>query len=132
MATTYTWTISQMDAHIEYEGENNVIYTVHWRYNATSDEKDPTTGVNYAAESIGAQTFEWKKGEPFVPYENTEAFEDVVIGWLEDVLDVSAMQQSLDKNIDSQIHPVNEELYFTWQKPTPPPVEEEEEEVSEE
>ena len=105
---------------------------MHWRYNATSDKKDPTTGVNYAAESIGAQTFEWKKGEPFVPYENTEAFEDVVIGWLEDVLDVSAMQQSLDKNIDSQIHPVNEELIFTWQNPTPPPVVEEEEEVSEE
>ena len=52
----------------------------------------------------------------------------MVIGWLEGALDVDAMKKSLDENIDSQIHPVNEDLYFSWQNPPAPPVEEEEEE----
>ena len=30
MAITYKWEISQMDAHIEAEGQQNVIYTVHY------------------------------------------------------------------------------------------------------
>ena len=65
-------------------------------------------------------------GEPFTPYENTEAFEAVVIGWLEGSLDVTSMQASIAANIQSQITPVNEDLYFTWQNPTPPvpPIEE--------
>ena len=32
MAITYKWDIPQMNAHIQAEGEDNVIYTVHWRY----------------------------------------------------------------------------------------------------
>jgi len=128
MANTYSWTINQMNAHIQAEGESNVIYTVHWSYLATSSEKKPGTDVHYSASQIGAQNFTYVKGEPFVPYENTEAFENVVIGWLEGALDVDAMKKSLDQNIDLQIHPVNEDLYFSWQNPPTPPVEEEEEE----
>jgi len=41
----------------------------------------------------------------------------VVIGWLEDALDVPAMAASIKANIDLQITPVNEDLYFTWQTP---------------
>ena len=39
------------------------------------------------------------------------------------------MQASIAANIESQIVPVNEDLYFTWQNPVPPvpPVEQEEE-----
>ena len=29
MAITYKWTINQMNAHIQAEGEDNVIFTVH-------------------------------------------------------------------------------------------------------
>ena len=42
------------------------------------------------------------------------------------------MQASIAANIESQITPVREDLYFTWQNPVPtppepePPVEEEE------
>ena len=32
MAITYKWTINQMNAHIQAEGEDNVIFTVHWTY----------------------------------------------------------------------------------------------------
>ena len=120
MAITYKWDIPQMNAHIQAEGEQNVIYTVHWRYSGSEE----VSGVEYSDTIIGAQSFTYKAGEPFVPYENTEAFENVVIGWLEDVLDVSAMAKQIEDNIKLQITPVNEDLYFTWQNPPLPPVEE--------
>jgi hypothetical protein len=123
MAITYNWTINQMNAHIQAEGEDNVIYTVHWTYSGSEE----SGGQQYLASQIGAQSFTYVAGEPFVPYANTEAFESVVIGWLEDALDVASMAKSIEDNIKLQITPVNEDLYFTWQNPPVPPVEEEEE-----
>ena len=108
-----------MNAHIEAEGEQNVIYTVHWRYSGSEE----SGGKTYSDAIIGAQGFTYKAGEPFVPYEDSEAFENVVIGWLEDALDVAQMAKSIEDNIKLQITPVNEDLYFTWQNPTPPPAE---------
>ena len=125
MAITYNWDIPQMNAHIQADGQDNVIYTVHYRYTGSEE----SGGVTYSNTNIGTQGYTYVAGEPFTPYENTEAFEAIVIGWLEGSLDVAAMQASIAASIESQIVPVNEDLYFTWQNPTPtPPVEEEEEE----
>jgi hypothetical protein len=123
MAITYKWDIPQMNAHIQAEGEDNVIYTVHWRYTGSEE----SGGQTYSSTNIGTQSYAYVAGEPFTPYENTEAFEALVIGWLEGSLDVDQMQASIAANIESQIIPVNEDLYFTWQNPVPPvpPVEEE-------
>jgi len=123
MAITYKWTINQMNAHIQAEGQDNVIYTVHWAYEGSEE----ISGQIYRASQIGAQSFTYVSGEPFTPYENTEAFESVVIGWLEDALDVPAMAASIEVQIQKEVTPVNEDLYFTWQSPPvppPPPVEE--------
>ena len=129
MAITYKWDIPQMNAHIQAEGEDNVIYTVHYRYTGSEE----SGGEIYSSTNIGTQSYTYVAGEPFVPYENTEAFEAVVIGWLEGSLDVPAMQTSIAANIESQIAPVDEDLYFTWQNPIPPiPPAEEEEEVNDE
>jgi len=118
MAITYKWTINQMNAHIESEGEQNVIFTVHWTYSGSEEVSEKT----YQASSIGAESFTYVAGEPFVPYANTEAFEAVVIGWLEGVLDVPSMAAGIAAQIQKQITPVNEDLYFTWQNPPFPPV----------
>ena len=125
MAITYKWDIPQMNAHIQAEGEDNVIYTVHYRYTGSEE----SGGKTYSSTNIGTQSYTYTAGDPFVPYEDTEAFENVVIGWLVVSLDVPAMQASIAASIESQITPVNEDLYFTWQYPPPPvpPVEEEEE-----
>ena len=123
MAITYKWTINQMNAHIQAEGEDNVIFTVHWTYSGSEE----SGGQTYQASSIGAQSFTYVKGEPFVPYADTEAFEAIVIGWLEGALDVSSMAASIAAQIAKQITPINEDLYFTWQNPPVPlvpPVEE--------
>ena len=119
MAIDYKWTINQMNAHIESQGEQNVIFTVHWTYSASEE----VSGKTYQASSIGAQGFTYVTGEPFIPYANTEAFELVVIGWLEGRLDMNSMRASLAAQIQKQITPVNEDLYFTWMNPPIPPVE---------
>jgi len=119
MAITYKWGINQMNAHIEQYGEDNVIFTVHWTYSGSEE----SGGHTYQASQIGAQSFTYVKGEPFVPYADTEDFENIVIGWLEDALDVPAMQTNLTAQIQKQITPVNEDLYFTWQNPPAPPAE---------
>jgi len=116
MAITYKWTINQMNAHIQAEGEDNVIFTVHWTYTGSEE----VSGKTYQASQIGAQSFTYVAGEPFTPYEYSEAFESVVIGWLEGSLDVSSMQESIAEDIESQITPVNEDLYFTWADQEPP------------
>tara|TARA_R110002072_G_scaffold151878_1_gene301354 strand:- start:847 stop:1242 length:396 start_codon:yes stop_codon:yes gene_type:complete len=123
MAIIYKWDIPTMNAHIQSDGQDNVIYTVHYRYTGSEE----SGGVTYSSTNIGTQSYTYVAGEPFTPYENTEAFEAIVIGWLEGSLDVPAMQASIAASIQSQIVPVNEDLYFTWQNPVPPvpPVEEE-------
>ena len=116
MAITYKWTINQMNAHIQAEGEDNVIYTVHWTYEGSEE----ISGQIYRASQIGAQSFTYVAGEPFIPYADTEAFEAVVIGWLEDALNVPAMVANIEAQIAKQITPVNEDLYFTWNNPPVP------------
>ena len=118
MAIDYKWTINQMNAHIESEGEQNVIFTVHWTYSGSEE----VSGKMYQASNIGAQSFTYVKGEPFIPYADTEAFEQVVIGWLEGVLDMDSIRASIASQIQKEITPVNEDLYFTWQNPPIPPV----------
>ena len=119
MAITYTWSIPQMNAHIESDGESNVIYTVHYIYLGTEE----SGGVIYSSNDMGTQSYTYVAGEPFTPYEDSEAFEDVVIGWLEGSLDIPEMQARIATNIQSQITPVNEDLYFTWENPMPVPPE---------
>ncbi len=113
MAISYKWNINQMNAHIEAEGESNVIFNVHWNYTGSEE----SSGETYTASSIGSQQFKYTAGNTFVPYENTEAFENVVIGWLEGALDMDSIKANIDANIQKQITPVNEDLYFTWQNP---------------
>jgi len=116
MAITYKWDIPQMNAHIEAEGEDNVIYVVHYRYTGS----EQSGGKTYSSTQIGTQSYTYVAGDPFVPYANTEAFEAVVIGWLEGSLDVPKMKASIAATIATEIAPVNEDLYFTWQNPVPP------------
>ena len=37
MAITYKWDIPQMNAHIQADGQDNVIYTVHYRYTGSEE-----------------------------------------------------------------------------------------------
>ena len=126
MAITYKWSITQMNAHIQAEGEDNVIFRVQYVYTGYEE----SGGITYTANITSFEDFVYVKGEPFVPYENTEAFENVVIGWLEDATDVANMKLTISQQIEAEVNPVDEDLYFTWMNPIPvptPDIEDEEE-----
>jgi len=117
MANFYKWTINQMNARIEEDGNKNVIFNVHWTYTA-QDDKD----AKYSASTIGTYSLEYDPSTPFIPYADDEAFENIVIGWLKDGLPVADMEANLSKQIDLEKKPIDEDLYFTWDNPPVPPI----------
>ena len=105
MANTYNWKIVALDAKIQEGDNSNVIYTVHWRYTATDESGDHT------ASSIGTLGVTYDP-DNFIPYADLE--KDDVVVWLEAGLDVEAMQENLDNQIELQINPVDEVLRPDW------------------
>ena len=61
MAITYQCAIPQMNAHIQEQGEDNVIYTVHYRYTASESIAD----VTYYDTAIGTQNWQVCSGKRY-------------------------------------------------------------------
>lgn len=95
---TYNWVISALDCKVDENNLQDVVYTVHWRYNATNE--DGITAEVYGAQSVSSPTT-----EDFTPYD--QLTKEQVVGWLEASLDVPAMNEGLDKQIELIVHPVD-------------------------
>ena len=109
MATTvFEWVISQLNCAVESEGLPDVINVIHWRYNATQVDGDKT----WFADTYGASSVEQPNPQNFIPY--ADVTEAEVIGWLEEILPVEAMQLALENNIALQINPVEVTLPLPW------------------
>lgn len=108
MANTYDWNIPQLDSKIKQDGKDNVIYTIHWRYIA-SDETEPD---KYNASCIGSHNVKYVEGEDFIEYADLKKSD--VVGWLEASIDVDAMKENLDSQIELQKNPVDEYLHPDW------------------
>jgi len=102
MANTYNWKINALDAKVSVGDDENVVYTVHWSLIATSEDEE------HAVSSIGTHGVEYD-ADNFVPYEDLT--EEIVIGWLEDALDVNLMKAGLDAQIEKLITP--EKITYT-------------------
>lgn len=97
----FDWIISAMDCKI-HEGEmTDVVQTVHWRYNATDVVEEKT----YFAEMYGATAVGEPTPENFTSY--PDLTKEQVVGWLEETLDVTTMQENLTKQIELQINPID-------------------------
>jgi len=98
MAITNTWAVVQMDAYPEYEGNADVVFTVHWTLNATDGE--------HAGGVYGSVGLTLDPEATYVPYANlTEA---QVIGWVKDALgeeQVAAYEANVAEQIANQINP---------------------------
>jgi len=103
---TYDWTISALECKVKEDDMTDVVYIVHWRYNAT-DENGITAGT-YGAQSVSSPS-----PEDFTPYD--QLTKEQVVGWLEADIDVPAMNLNLDEQINLIINPVDVTL--------PPPFE---------
>ena len=98
MANQYSWVISQLEAYPQHEGHNDVVFTVHWRRQATD-------GTHFA-DVYGSQSVTLNPDEPFTPYANLTEAE--VIGWLETAFGAEQLASqiaALDKQIEDLINP---------------------------
>lgn len=98
MAITNTWAVVQMDAYPEYEGNADVVFTVHWTLNATDGEH--TGGV------YGSAGLTLDPEATYVPY--AELTKEQVVGWVHDALgaeQVVAFETSAADQIAVQRNP---------------------------
>ena len=98
MAITNTWSVVQMDAYPEYEGEPDVVFTVHWRL-------DGTDGT-YAGSVYGSVGVTLDPDAPFTPYASLTQAQ--VIGWVQDALgeeQVASYEANVAQQIENQINP---------------------------
>ncbi|QDP45664.1 MAG: hypothetical protein Tp1111DCM298921_41 [Prokaryotic dsDNA virus sp.] len=108
MANTYAWDCKTVDCYPTKDSKSDVVYNVHWRLNATSDQNDPE-GNPYAASFYGTQgvsTDDLSNFKPFADLTNA-----IVTGWVETAMgadEVASLKSGLDANIVDQITPTTE------------------------
>jgi len=108
MANTYTWNCKTVDTYPTHDSHSDVVYNVHWRLNAVSDQQD-AEGNNYAASVYGTHSVNADDISSFVPF--ADLTNDTVTGWVIDGIgedEVASMKESLDNDIDGQINPTSE------------------------
>lgn len=92
MTITNTWSVVQMDAYPELDGETDVVFTVHWTLAGTDGTY---TGGVYG--SVGVTIAE---GSAFTPY--ADLTEAQVISWVQDALGEEAVT-GYEANVAQQI-----------------------------
>jgi hypothetical protein len=94
---TYKWVISSLDAKIKDGELEKIIETVHWRYQATDGEN--------TADVYGSVGLDAPEAETFKPFEQITQAD--VEAWLESKLDVEALKQGLDAQLDAMANPTH-------------------------
>lgn len=108
MTITNTWAVVQMDCYPEYEGLNNVVFTVHWTLNGTDAEGH--YGSTYGSVSIALDP----DGE-YTAYDDLT--QSQVIEWVKDSLgadQVAGYEASVAKQIEDQINPPVVKPQLPW------------------
>ena len=108
MAISYEWNCKTCDVYPEYEDEDDVVYTVHYRLTATSSETD-AQGVPYTSTTYGSESLTLGDLSNFIPF--SALTNAVTTGWVEEAMDagqVQKMKDNLDSKIAKQITPTSE------------------------
>lgn len=98
MTITNTWAVVQMDAYPEYEGQTDVVFTVHWTLTGTDG--------TYIGSVYGSAGITLAEGATFTPYADLTL--DEVIGWVHDALGeetVANYEANVAQQIAAQANP---------------------------
>ena len=96
MTITNTWGVVQMDAYPEYEGEPDVVFTVHWVLSGTDG--------TYSGSTYGSVGITLTEGSTFTPYADLTL--DQVLGWVwANGVDKDATEAAVAAQIEAQINP---------------------------
>jgi hypothetical protein len=107
MANTYTWDCKTVDVYPEHDSHSDVVYNVHWRLNAESDQQD-AEGNDYTASVYGTHSVNADDISSFVPF--ADLTNDLVTGWVTTGMgedEVASLKSGLDNDIDGQINPTS-------------------------
>jgi hypothetical protein len=110
MANTYTWDCKTVDVYPNHDSHSDVVYNVHWRLNAVSDQTHEVDGedVHYTATCYGTHSVNADDISSFVPF--ADLTNDLVTGWVTDGMgedEVDNLKSGLDNDIDNQINPTS-------------------------
>lgn len=96
MATTYTWTVTAMDAYPQAEGQTDVVFNVHWTCAGTDG--------TYNASVYSTCGVTLNPDAPYTPY--ADLTQQQVLGWIwANGVDQTATEAAVQSNIDNQINP---------------------------
>ena len=99
MSISYEWNVNTVDVYPSDEGHSNVIYNVHWRFNATDTEVD-AEGNPYVASVYGTKSLDTSDLSNFTNFDNVTSSQ--VQGWVEAAMGEEAVQ-GLKDGVDAQI-----------------------------
>lgn len=94
---TYTWTIEPADCIVSQNGLDNIVQTVYWKYKGEDEN-----GIVY--EPSGEQIMPPPTSEAFLPFNQIN--KQIVVGWLESILDMQSMQDIIATRIYEIKNPI--------------------------
>ncbi|MAH47957.1 hypothetical protein CMI37_19200 [Candidatus Pacearchaeota archaeon] len=101
----YTWDFPQFEIRKESEGQQDVIYIVHWRYTGSED--------GYLYSVIGTVSLPYSAGDPFIPFASVTKAD--VEGWVEDCVDLDEMKACAIAEIAEKKNPTTETVPPPWE-----------------
>ena len=107
MAIVNTWNVVHMNEYPEFDGEQDVVFQVHWTLTGTEGEY---TGSVYGSVGVSLDA-----ESPFTPY--NELTLEQVIGWVQDALgaeQVAAYEANVAQQIADQQNPPVVSLPLPW------------------
>lgn len=102
---TYDWNCKTVDTYPTHSGETDVVYNVHWRVTAVSDQVD-SDGNAYQTSAIGTQDLNTEDITDFIPFD--QLTNDQVVEWVKAAMGeegVSSIESGIQSQIDNLITP---------------------------
>jgi hypothetical protein len=99
MSIANTWKVVRLDAYPEYEGQDDVVFTVHWTL--TGDDGEGHTGFTYGSHNVSLVVT-----DGFTPF--ADLTEAEVLGWVHAEMGedrVAELEASVAQQIADQINP---------------------------
>ena len=107
MAISYKYLIHQLDAKINDNGKDNVIYNVHYGIIGTDDSDE---NINY---SVNAVLHLEAPSEDFIEYDDLT--KENVISWIDASGDVENLKNIISEEITKKLNPTDIHLHPNWE-----------------
>ena len=108
MAITYAWDVATVDTYPTKSSKSDVIYSVHWRLNATDGVNNDASGNPQTAGQYGQVTLDTSDLSSFIAFASVT--KSNVQSWVEAELGsdkVTAMKAALDAAIAEKVTPTS-------------------------